>query len=390
MRFFQNSDRALWLQRAITIAFVCGLLLSAPLWFGLRTYPIAPLVVGVPALLVPLDALFFVLAVALLGVLCVSRQSWWVTVGLLGTLGVFIVTDITRLQPWVYQYAAMLGAFAFCTREKSLNVCRFIVAATYVWSGVQKLNPQFMQSTFAWLLAPLGTFSMPHLAIAVALAETLLGLGLLWGKTRHLSVVLVVVMHLLILLSIGPLGHNWNTIVWPWNIAMMMFVVLLFWKWNSGIQNSEFRIQNWLFNLRSCWYSIAIVLLFGVMPLFSFFGLWDSYLSASLYSGNTDSARIAILDRESVRLPPSLQKRFESPETPLLFWSMDELNVPPYPEARVFRSIFHVLCTYSDNPDALLLYVKRKWLWTGPQENLLETCPTLGVRFSVLGSTNGE
>ncbi len=43
---------------------------------------------------------------------------------------------------------------------------------------------------------------------------------------------------------------------------------------------------------------------------------------------------------------------------PLYEWSMTELNVPPYPEARVYRRLARRLCRYAEDPRELELIVK--------------------------------
>ena len=37
-------------------------------------------------------------------------------------------------------------------------------------------------------------------------------------------------MHVFIPAAIGPLGRNYNTVVWPWNVAMVAFLLLLFFR----------------------------------------------------------------------------------------------------------------------------------------------------------------
>src|SRR5207253_9658958 len=36
----------------------------------------------------------------------------------------------------------------------ALNTCCLVLAATYIWSGLAKLNPVFVGTTFPWLLEP--------------------------------------------------------------------------------------------------------------------------------------------------------------------------------------------------------------------------------------------
>ena len=66
----------------------------------------------------------------------------WLTVALV-SLMVFL--DQERMQPWVYQYLFMLAALGLFSwryddvagRDLTLNICRFIVASIYFWSGLQ-------------------------------------------------------------------------------------------------------------------------------------------------------------------------------------------------------------------------------------------------------------
>src|SRR5262249_20231145 len=117
----------------------------------------------------------------------------------------------------------------------ALDTCRLIMAATYVWSGVQKMNASFLAEVYPWLLTPvlpvMPAALRPLVAgagIVVPFVEPGLGLSLLVPRLRPLAVGGAVAMHLLLLLDLGPFGHNYNSIVWPWNVAMATLVVVLF------------------------------------------------------------------------------------------------------------------------------------------------------------------
>jgi len=59
-----------------------------------------------------------------------------------------------------------------------------------------------------------------------------------------------------------------------------------------------------------------------------------------LYSSNTLDARITISDALVEELPAPLRETYLSGNSlDLVDWSMDEMNVPPYPARRVYRSI---------------------------------------------------
>ena len=50
-----------------------------------------------------------------------------------------------------------------------------------------------------------------------------------------------------------------------------------------------------------------MLLLFGIMPLFNFFGLWDSYLSASLYSSNIKDATVYVSKTAKDKVPETIR-----------------------------------------------------------------------------------
>ncbi len=95
----------------------------------------------------------------------------------------------------------------------------------------------------------------------------------------------LIAMHACILLAIGPLGHNANTVVWPWNIAMILFLLLLFRHGDPSA--SEILWGSTRFH------RMALALL-GLAPALSFFNVWDSYLSAALYSAIRIRARFTL------------------------------------------------------------------------------------------------
>ena len=59
-----------------------------------------------------------------------------------------------------------------------------------------------------------------------------LGLSLLFPRTRRVGVIGILVMHVLLLAMLGPWSLGWNSVVWPWNLAMVVLVPGLFWHLN--------------------------------------------------------------------------------------------------------------------------------------------------------------
>ena len=71
-------------------------------------------------------------------------------------------------------------------------------------------------------------------------------------------------MHLFILAMFGPAGHNWNNIIWPWTAAMALFDIVLF----AG--KVEFSLREIAWTQRHG-YHAAVLILFAILPLLSFF-----------------------------------------------------------------------------------------------------------------------
>lgn len=200
------------------------------------------------------------------------------------------------------------------------------------------------------------------------------GIGLLTRRWRRLSLVAAVAMHVFILTMFGPFGHNWNNVVWPWTAAMAIFDVVLF----SG--TTEFTWPD----IRASWQDplhIAALALFAVLPVLSFFNLWDSYLSAALYSGNLTEAQIYISDVWMASAPSAVRVRtvHTSPNTNVLNiqrWAVEDLNVMPYPESRAYKAIARAVCRDIRAPGQFVLVVHEQRLF-GSKEEAGFQCPEL-------------
>ena len=354
------------LRVTLAAASACGLLLSWRLWVSSpRHYPTIPVSRLLPRVLYPLDFAWLAALLALLAAIAFSGRPRKYTAAFLVLAGLLCLWDQSRWQPWFYMYYFMLLALCFGAREgrepearaAALNTCRLIVAATYFWGGLQKVNYEFGTLTVPSLLNPYlrhlpeALRAPTHaLAFVIPLAEISLGAGLLTRRFRNAAVVLACLMHAFVLMLFVPVRNN--VVIWPWNVAMAALVVCLFWR------DRSFSFRKVLCGGRLLPHKLAL-LLFGVMPLFGLFGLWDSYLSAALYSGNTHHAAVYVSDSLRERLPPQARGVVRLSRGRNLLnvgsWSYAELKVPPYPEPRAYREVGRALCRLAETPsDAVL------------------------------------
>ena len=337
--------------------------LSPELWLtGRRAYPLTPVFPFLPSIPSQLDMPIYG-AILLLAVAAVFVRSVKLVAALILVAAVYALFDQSRWQPWFYQYLLMLAALCDPRPARALATCRFIVAAVYFWSGLHKLNPGFVDGTFAFMVAALPGGAWLHpLAYLAPVLEAAIGVALLTRRFRRAAACAAIAMHVFILAAIGPLGHNFDSVVWPWNIAMICLVAMLF---RTG----------------ELWRPVPVwaILLCGLAPAFNFFDLWDGYLSFALYSGNSNYAEIYIADDVAGRLPDAIQQRIDVndskvDELDLMEWSYDELNVPAYSEPRVYRNILRHLCALTEEPDRMVLVIDHRAPLFGRRSRTVEKC----------------
>lgn len=358
-----SFQRLAYAKTAVVLGFAAGLLLSPKLWISSRFFPLIPIIPGLSPLRFPLD---YICAGALFLLLCaigMAAKPRTYIFGFAALLVALALSDQTRWQPWVYLYLFILLSMScyswkaddLAGSENTLNICRLIVGATYFYSGLQKLNPNFAELGIKSLLGPAVAAHLPFAHMwpwIMGVMEAGIGVTLLTRRLRNVAVICAVLMHVFILFS-GIVLMHWNSVVWPWNLTMIAFVVLLFWKADFSFVDAVWR--------NPIWFQKAALVLFGVMPLLSFFGRWDSYLSASLYSGNVAQANVLMSRQVKDQLPPAIQKyaKEHAPNTYVLVirdWAVGELNVMPYPAMRAYRGIGREICRYTQNsPDVVLV-----------------------------------
>jgi hypothetical protein len=394
-----NAARLKYLRIAIAVAYVCGILFSFKLWLSLhRAFPRVALIRGLPTFLSSYDFLLSILLLGALALVAVSRSRRYLLVAIVLVLPL-VLFDVSRLQPWVYQYVLMLAVLA-CGRtgvansdktdddERVLVTLQLIVALLYFWSGTQKLNWSFGHEVMPILLGwagihlPAPYLFVPVLGIVAALLEASIGVGLLIRQTRKTAVVMALGMHFILLLILVVAQRN--TVVWPWNVAMMIMVVLLFWRSDLSVARGE--LWRWRGSALAGHAPKAVVIICGLAPALSFAGWWDMYLSGALYSGNTAVAVIRVNDKIRGGFSDKVQQKVFTTSTgelmlPVYEWSMAELNVPPYPEPRAYRQLARAVCAGTPDQKEIELIVKgRPALLDGSCEVTRTPCAELNPR----------
>lgn len=346
----------------VCAGLLVGIFFSFELWFPLeRTFPRAPFVFESPIWFERI--LNAILIISLISAMFFQKEKLFLITTIF-SLGLLIFFDQNRLQPWVYQYFLIFTVIILAEKdeEKSLGLIQVLLAALYFWSGLQKLNFTFLHETLPKLFGnifPEINLPFVFIGILIALIEIFTGIGLVFQKTRKFAVFSAIMTHTTILILL--IAVNYNQIVWVWNFTLILSVFTAFWKSENSLKET-FQTFNTI-KVKSV---TAVVAASILLPISSFFGLWDSYLSGTLYSGNVAVGVIRIDSEVFEKLPPNARQSVFQTKTgsekmlPLVEWSLADLNVPVYPEPRVFRQIATEICKLGENKKQLELIVKER------------------------------
>ncbi len=381
MLAFSTEQR---LKGIVALGLFAALALSPTLWLTNRVYPHIPLIPALGQIPAPFD----VIAYATMLVLAVAIAFLPKPAHLMGLCVAFgfslAIVDQSRWQPWFYMYMCMIAAIGWYAHQgdvfeddkhPALNFCRLLICCTYFWSGLHKWNLEFTDKVFEWMTQPLMTHlpAILHPIIlasssAVPILESVIGIGLLIPRFRKPAVIVGIGMHLFILFCIGPLGHNKNVVVWPWNLVMICLLLTLFGK------QASLRPKDILWCGGALSQKLALVL-FLATPALSMFNLWDEYLSFSLYAGRKNYPFVYVSNSYADRLPPHLLQHVFLTDTKgknvfdVSDWSSGELNVPAYPEPRVYKILARQLCQYAKDPSELQLVIRSRVLFKPVHED---------------------
>tara|TARA_R110002073_G_scaffold8207_5_gene45849 strand:+ start:61640 stop:62815 length:1176 start_codon:yes stop_codon:yes gene_type:complete len=318
--------------KTISLCFLFGILISYNLWTNARSFPTFPVIESIIAPNWLINLFKFGLIGLFLSTFVFIRQH--IINILLLLILVLVFTDQTRLQPWVYFYFLVLLPFSLSKNKFFiLNYLRFLFVGIYIWSGIHKLNPNFGELIFESILIdgfkitnPDTLYHLKSFALFIPITELIMGISLLFQRTRKIGIVLVIASHLFILYYL-IFGLQGNWVIIPWNIFMIYAVIFLFHMQKDKL---SFPIKN---RVLTTILSIALLL-----PIGNLLGKIDQSLSFSLYDGRLKSL-YEINSGSDTHYEILNDLILEGSIIDYTVWSYDELNIPFYPENRFVQKI---------------------------------------------------
>jgi hypothetical protein len=323
-------------------------IISWKVWTGYRLFPLVPMFGFLRDLPLIYHSILFLVSIFCL-ILLLIKPITKVTVVLIIAELLSLIADQTRWQPWEYQYLFIVLLF-WLNRKKSrlfYSSTIFVIAAIYFYSGIGKLNPGFLFSVWNEMIVhrflKLDTITADnrifyYAGYLIGLVEMLSAIGLIFKPLKKISAILLILMHCFNLLVLGPFGINYNIIIWPWNIAMIAYLYVLL----VATPRTAFCWKH----LTTGWNKIVLIF-WGLLPIFYFFGWWDTYLSSMMYTGNVKHMIICVKDSNEVTtksLRPFYGNDYKDvcngdATINVTRWAIKELKVPVYPEKRVYLKI---------------------------------------------------
>src|SRR5262249_12673914 len=129
-----------------------------------------------------------------------------------------------------------------------------------------------------------------------------------------------------------------------------------------------------------------VLALFLIAPALTLVGRWDTFLAFSLYTGNRDTAIFYMVASVVERLPEDVQELVseDDPQDPsrpnslaVADWSWELMNVPPYPETRIFKNLGKEICRGASQPSDVNLVIRGKTTWFLPSRQDVYDCAAL-------------
>ena len=344
--------------RVTCVAWLATLLLSWPAYIrDARIFKLSPVLKILDAAPAWVDWPLLVINIGFLIGLAVKPRQRFFAFGALACAVFWVLQDLLRFQPFLYMYFFTILLAVFF-EAGGLNALKIMTGSVYFWAGFHKFNVTFFLNVFPWFIAPFYEFSrkpsltglfMIILILAVPAFEATIGILLLFfPKRRRIATLMAFIMLVVVLACLGPVGHKWNMIVWPWNIYLFLLELILFYKPARADEGIQFQLNA---------PTLAAAAFFSVAPALTLFGWWPFFPSFKLYSGNVGDAEIILAqDEDAAHLPKNLGQLVDREHKIWLFeWTLREFGMAAYPESAVFRQGAKGLCPYlSDARNATL------------------------------------
>jgi len=276
------------------------------------------------------------------------------------------------------------------------NAILWFTASIYAWSAWSKLDASFLQThgpKFVGAICDAIGFSTRFwtdrtwqiTAAALPIGELIVGVALLFRKTRSVALCGSVLMHLVLILAIGPWGLNHNAGVLLWNgFFIVQNVVLLVAVRQSGA-NAGLPRGECTTETSTTWKvrcarrrSAAVLILAGAVlfPAVRSVDCCDTWLAWAVYASSPARVLVQVREDSVDQLPESLIPYVEPRPINdgwswlrIDLWSLAATGTPIYPEDRFQLGVALFIAREAGlRADIRIIHEEESDRWTGKRE----------------------
>ena len=203
------------------------------------------------------------------------------------------------------------------------------------------------------------------------LVELVVAIGLIWKRTRWIAGLLACLLHLALVLLLSPFGLDHSLGVVLWNVHFVGLAWLLFVRppvlepqAKRGVPTmseapvSAASVQEASGTTTEAWLPKLLLAPVLFLPLLERVSWWDHWPSWALYAPHSSRVVVEVAASAKERLPQELQNLMQEEDqltqiwirVPIDKWSLEQLGVPIYPQARFQAGIALNLAKRVDSP----------------------------------------
>ena len=265
------------------------------------------------------------------------------------------------LQPWAWQAFIIATLLRCLPLPDAKKWIAWLMISIYLYSAIGKFDYQFVNSLGREFLGVIckwfglnwngNDLVAPWLVLAFPLGEFLIGIGLIFQRTRRLAAFLAIALHLLLIAILSPIGlrHRWPVLIWNGlSIALVCWLFLA-----TGPKRTKIlqRLPGKNQTMISHKLGVAFALLVLLGPLLRPIQLWDHWLAWGLYSPSNSRVELFLPDSTRAKLRAQQletylmddhvfgRNRTGIPKFALDKFTLDELGVPIYPQASFQKTV---------------------------------------------------
>jgi hypothetical protein len=278
----------------------------------------------------------------------------------------------------------------------STNVILWFTASIYVWSAWSKLDASFLQThgpKFVGAICDAVGVSTRFwtdrtwqiAAATLPIGELIVGVALLFQRTRRFGLLASVVMHVLLFVAVGPWGlnHNAGVLVWNGFFIVQSLVLLLVVRQagaNAGLPNGEsISGRGNSGQVSSARRHLATVLiLVGVVlfPALRSVDCCDTWPAWAVYASSPARVLVQVRGDSVDQLPASLMPYVEVRRINVGWswlridlWSLAATGTPIYPEDRFQLGVARFVAREADPRDDIrIIHEEESDRWTGKRK----------------------